>query len=103
MLSLFLLCVAGNERQKGAVLGLLAGRVVALAMQMYGCRVIQKALEACRPQALVPLVREFDGSVLECVHDQNGNHVLQVFIYIYSHIFFFKIFKINIDDAQEYA
>ena len=61
---------------------------------MYGCRVIQKALESIpldQQQLIIqvsdqsgwPLVlilpsrQELDGNVLKCVKDQNGNHVVQ--------------------------
>lgn len=48
-----------------------------LALQMYGCRVIQKALESIGPEQQQEIVRELDGHVLKCVKDQNGNHVVQ--------------------------
>lgn len=48
-----------------------------LALQMYGCRVIQKALESIPPEQQQEIVRELDGHVLKCVKDQNGNHVVQ--------------------------
>lgn len=44
---------------------------------MYGCRVIQKALESVTPELQQEIVRELDGHVLKCVKDQNGNHVVQ--------------------------
>ena len=52
--------------------------------QMYGCRVIQKALEVIGVQRLLALVSEFEGHVLKCVHDQNGNHVIQKCIEVLS-------------------
>ena len=53
------------------------GHVLPLALQMYGCRVIQKALESISPEQQQEIVRELDGHVLKCVKDQNGNHVVQ--------------------------
>lgn len=53
------------------------GHVLPLALQMYGCRVIQKALESISGEQQVEIVRELDGHVLKCVKDQNGNHVVQ--------------------------
>jgi len=53
------------------------GRVLVLALQMYGCRVIQKALESVTPEQQQEIVRELDGHVPKCVKDQNGNHVVQ--------------------------
>lgn len=53
------------------------GHVLPLALQMYGCRVIQKALESIPPEQKQHIVMELDGHVLKCVKDQNGNHVVQ--------------------------
>lgn len=44
---------------------------------MYGCRVVQKALEVVSPEQQMQLVKELEGHVLRCVKDQNGNHVIQ--------------------------
>mmetsp|Transcript_5288 Transcript_5288/g.5432 ORF Transcript_5288/g.5432 Transcript_5288/m.5432 type:complete len:995 (+) Transcript_5288:122-3106(+) len=68
----------GAPEQCETLASLISGQAVPLALQMYGCRVIQKALEYVSTQRLVSLVSEFEGSqVLRCVHDQNGNHVIQ--------------------------
>lgn len=68
----------GAPEQCETLASLIAGQAVQLALQMYGCRVIQKALEYVNTQRLVALVAEFEGAqVLRCVHDQNGNHVIQ--------------------------
>ena len=50
------------------------GQSVQLSMQMYGCRVVQKALEYVSTQRLIALVSEFENSqvLLRCVHDANG-------------------------------
>ncbi len=69
-----------------------------LALQMYGCRVIQKALESIPPEQQETIIEELQvrtrlafvvfsnfanvclfpqGNVLKCVKDQNGNHVVQ--------------------------
>ena len=48
-----------------------------LALQMYGCRVIQKALECINRDRQIDMIRELDGHVIKCVKDQNGNHVVQ--------------------------
>ena len=58
------------------------------AMQMYGCRVVQKALEYVSTQRLIALVSEFENPpvLLRCVHDSNGNHVIQKCIEIVSRV-----------------
>ena len=67
---------------------LLTGQSVQLSMQMYGCRVVQKALEYVSTQRLIALVSEFENSqiLLRCVHDSNGNHVIQKCIEIVSKV-----------------
>ena len=44
---------------------------------MYGCRVVQKALEVISLELQILLVSELKDSVIECINDQNGNHVIQ--------------------------
>lgn len=44
---------------------------------MYGCRVVQKAIESVSLETQISLMKELEGSVLKCVKDQNGNHVVQ--------------------------
>ncbi|XP_068017425.1 pumilio homolog 2 isoform X6 [Melanerpes formicivorus] len=69
----------GSLDQKLALATRIRGHVLPLALQMYGCRVIQKALESIAPdqQVINEMVKELDGHVLKCVKDQNGNHVVQ--------------------------
>ncbi|XP_051712724.1 pumilio homolog 1 isoform X20 [Oryctolagus cuniculus] len=69
----------GSHEQKLALAERIRGHVLSLALQMYGCRVIQKALEfiPADQQVINEMVRELDGHVLKCVKDQNGNHVVQ--------------------------
>uniref|UniRef100_A0A3Q3C3T6 Pumilio RNA-binding family member 2 n=1 Tax=Haplochromis burtoni TaxID=8153 RepID=A0A3Q3C3T6_HAPBU len=69
----------GSAEQKLALATRIRGHVLPLALQMYGCRVIQKALESISSdqQVISDIVRELDGHVLKCVKDQNGNHVVQ--------------------------
>ncbi|XP_036891376.1 pumilio homolog 2 isoform X3 [Sturnira hondurensis] len=69
----------GSLDQKLALATRIRGHVLPLALQMYGCRVIQKALEsiASDQQVISEMVKELDGHVLKCVKDQNGNHVVQ--------------------------
>ncbi|XP_066242344.1 pumilio homolog 2 isoform X9 [Saccopteryx leptura] len=69
----------GSLDQKLALATRVRGHVLPLALQMYGCRVIQKALESISSdqQVISEMVKELDGHVLKCVKDQNGNHVVQ--------------------------
>ena len=62
--------------------------ILIAAMQMYGCRVVQKALEYVSTQRLIALVSEFENPpvLLRCVHDSNGNHVIQKCIEIVSRV-----------------
>lgn len=69
----------GNPEQCESLARLLANQCVQLSMQMYGCRVVQKALEYAGTDRLIALVSEFENPpiLLRCVHDSNGNHVIQ--------------------------
>eukprot|EP01038_Epipyxis_sp_PR26KG_P008866 gene8866-11960_t len=76
----------GTVDQCDSLATLLKGQAVQLALQMYGCRVVQKALEYVSPPRLIELVQEFENPqlLLRCVHDSNGNHVIQKCIEIVS-------------------
>jgi pumilio RNA-binding family len=78
----------GTPDQCEALALLLKGQSVQLAMQMYGCRVVQKALEYVSTTRLIDLVTEFENPqlLLRCVHDSNGNHVIQKCIEIVSKV-----------------
>mmetsp|Transcript_30452 Transcript_30452/g.43652 ORF Transcript_30452/g.43652 Transcript_30452/m.43652 type:complete len:1107 (-) Transcript_30452:656-3976(-) len=78
----------GTPDQCEALALLLKGQSVQLAMQMYGCRVVQKALEYVNTPRLIELVSEFENPplLLRCVHDSNGNHVIQKCIEIVSKV-----------------
>lgn len=52
-------------------------QVLQLSLQLYSCRVIQKALEVLPLETKVSIVGELDGHLMRCVRDQNGNHVVQ--------------------------
>ncbi|KAI8844773.1 Pumilio1 in complex with Cyclinb reverse Rna [Chytridium lagenaria] len=67
----------GNQIQKQILAKQMEGHVLSLSLQMYGCRVVQKALEHVLSDQQIALVKELDGNVLKCVKDQNGNHVIQ--------------------------
>jgi pumilio RNA-binding family len=61
----------------------LLGEVIPLSKMIYGCRVVQKALECLDNEELSVFVYEFKGRVVECILDQNGNHVIQKCIEVY--------------------
>jgi pumilio RNA-binding family len=67
----------GTPKMKADIRDTLEGEMLPLSLQMYGCRVVQKALEALDEDDLPRLLREFHHNVLSCIHDQNGNHVIQ--------------------------
>jgi len=50
----------GNPEQCESLAVLLTGQCVQLSMQMYGCRVVQKALEYANSTRLVTIVQEFE-------------------------------------------
>jgi len=67
----------GTPAMKADIRETLEGEMLQLSLQMYGCRVVQKAMEAVDEDDLPRLLREFHHNVLRCIHDQNGNHVIQ--------------------------
>eukprot|EP00478_Filoreta_tenera_P000908 GABV01000914.1.p2 GENE.GABV01000914.1~~GABV01000914.1.p2 ORF type:complete len:137 (+),score=37.37 GABV01000914.1:237-647(+) len=72
----------GSEPQRLALAESMRGHISMLSCQMYGCRVVQKALECVKGSAPLNnmqlcLATELQSKVVECVRDQNGNHVIQ--------------------------
>jgi len=87
----------GTDEQAKILASCLTSRVVELSYQMYGCRVVnilllhgiasdmlcsyqvQKAIEKVQKDQKAELVAELrpPGVVLQCIKDQNGNHVVQ--------------------------
>ncbi|KAI8544847.1 hypothetical protein RHMOL_Rhmol08G0326800 [Rhododendron molle] len=67
----------GSCEQRKELADQLSGQILPLSLQMYGCRVIQKALEVIELDQKTQLVHELDGHVMKCVRDQNANHVIQ--------------------------
>ncbi|MQM01138.1 hypothetical protein Taro_033880 [Colocasia esculenta] len=67
----------GSTAQRRELADHLTGHVLTLSLQMYGCRVIQKALEVVDLDQQIKMVAELEGHVMRCVRDQNGNHVIQ--------------------------
>jgi pumilio RNA-binding family len=74
----------GTVETKRAIGATMQGEMRTLSLQMYGCRIVQKALETLDDDDLVLLVHELHGSVASCMHDQNGNHVIQKCIEVFG-------------------
>lgn len=74
----------GTHQMKAQLRDTLKGEMLPLSLQMYGCRVVQKALETLDEDDLPKLLIEFHHNVLSCIHDQNGNHVIQKCIEVMS-------------------
>ena len=53
------------------------GHIHELSLQMYGCRVVQRALEAIETEGQLRIIEELKDHILVCCKDQNGNHVIQ--------------------------
>eukprot|EP00913_Durusdinium_trenchii_P035883 g33576.t1 len=67
----------GNAEQRRILAEQLVGQVLKLSLQMYGCRVVQKALDSVPIEQQVLLIGELKGHVFKCIEDQHGNHVIQ--------------------------
>lgn len=74
----------GTKQMKCDIRDTLQGEMLQLSLQMYGCRVVQKSLETLNEEDLPQMLREFHHNVLSCIHDQNGNHVIQKCIEVMS-------------------
>ena len=48
-----------------------------LLQDKYGCRVVQKMMEALPQQLKMDIASEIMDNVIECIEDMNGNHVIQ--------------------------
>ncbi|KAL6653550.1 hypothetical protein ACP70R_008474 [Stipagrostis hirtigluma subsp. patula] len=67
----------GPPYYRRKLISCLFGSVLATSLQMYGCRVIQKAFEIADLDQKVVMAKELSGKVLICSRDQNANHVIQ--------------------------
>jgi len=66
-------CLASADVQKSAHPGCVVAacsQVLPLSLQMYGCRVMQKALEVLDVDTQCSLITELDGNIMRCVRDQ---------------------------------
>lgn len=61
---------AGTEQIK-QLANAIKGSVLRLALQTYGCRVIQKAVEVVSPEHQLMIVHELEGAIQKCVRDQS--------------------------------
>lgn len=54
-----------------------SGDAVTLSTKVYGCRLVQKALDTLDRENVANMVASIKGKVWLLVHDHNGNHVIQ--------------------------
>ncbi|KAL3786272.1 hypothetical protein HJC23_005350 [Cyclotella cryptica] len=65
------------EMKKELMAALFNEGILDLAMDIHGCRVIQKAIRSIDQEDLSKLIAEFHDHVLTLCHDSHGNHVIQ--------------------------
>lgn len=53
-------------------------RTLQLSLHIYGCRVVQKALEVFDPERRLAIASILEPHTLRCVADQHANHVIQM-------------------------
>uniref|UniRef100_A0A915DPG4 PUM-HD domain-containing protein n=1 Tax=Ditylenchus dipsaci TaxID=166011 RepID=A0A915DPG4_9BILA len=70
----------GTADQRAKLAAAIKGNVLKLALQMYGCRVLQTAFAFIDFDLQEGILKEMEGQILRCVKDQNGNHVVQKII-----------------------
>ena len=56
---------------------LLLFQVYPLSTHPYGCRVIQRILEHCKPEQTAPILEELHQNTDQLLQDQYGNYVIQ--------------------------
>ncbi len=52
-------------------------QVFSLSTHPYGCRVIQRILEHCKPEQTSPILEELHQHTEQLLQDQYGNYVIQ--------------------------
>lgn len=68
----------GTEDMKDKIAKrMIDGDLVSLATKVYGCRLIQKALDTLDKEHVANIVGSVKGKVWLLVHHHNGNHVIQ--------------------------
>eukprot|EP01016_Furgasonia_blochmanni_P012631 TRINITY_DN162_c0_g1_i10.p1 TRINITY_DN162_c0_g1~~TRINITY_DN162_c0_g1_i10.p1 ORF type:complete len:772 (-),score=151.26 TRINITY_DN162_c0_g1_i10:522-2837(-) len=69
----------GKDTHKRQIFECMKGKIYELSVHTYGCRVVQKALEEFKNMQDLQseILKELKSKVLDCIIDQNGNHVLQ--------------------------
>ena len=68
------------ESSMGLLFNQLTGSFFTYSIHMYGCRVVQRVIETASSDRLFVITEELKGHVIECVEDQNANHVIQKLI-----------------------
>ena len=67
-----------DEFKEKYILDVLTGRVCELSCSLYGCRVVQRAIEYIdNMQVRLKIVAEMKENVDKCISDQHANHVIQ--------------------------
>eukprot|EP00392_Amoebophrya_sp_AT5.2_P017011 g17326.t1 len=74
----------GTDLQREELVDILLNEVKNLCFQLYGCRVIQTALDCVSLDLKRKICRQIKHSVVDLVEDQNGNHVLQKCIEVFA-------------------
>lgn len=67
----------GLPVHREALADVITNSMLDLTLQMYGCRVVQKAFDVLSERRQLVLLDKLRGNVMGCITDQNGNHVVQ--------------------------
>ncbi|KAL3807999.1 hypothetical protein ACHAXA_011161 [Cyclostephanos tholiformis] len=86
----------GTDGMKEGLAKRLRSETLSLSTRVYGCRVIQKALDELSNRDVASLISTFKGNVLLCLNDHNGNHVIQKSISI-----LFKMAKESRENGED--
>jgi pumilio RNA-binding family len=67
----------GAPFQRREITACLFGSVSSLSCQLYGCRVVQRAVELSDLDQKIQIAKELNSNIMKCIHDPNANHVVQ--------------------------
>lgn len=77
MSSVYRLILVLMQDLVASLINTITGHVPALALQVHGCRVIQKAIEVLPTEQQCLIACELHAHTVRCSKHRNGNHVVQ--------------------------
>ncbi|PPR08084.1 hypothetical protein CVT24_010545 [Panaeolus cyanescens] len=67
----------GTEVQIATIVTLVEDQAYELSLDIYGCRVVQKAIETVSKDHQKTIISKLEPEIFDCIRHSNGNHVIQ--------------------------